>query len=51
MPATRSRGSGCVRCETHACAPTGRLALYAATLALAWHVPAHSVAWLTGLIG
>jgi hypothetical protein len=27
-----------------------RLALYAATLALAWHVPAHGVAWLTGLI-
>jgi hypothetical protein len=28
-----------------------RLALYAATLALAWHVPAYSVAWPTGLIG
>lgn len=28
-----------------------RLVLYAATLALAWHVPAHGVAWITGLIG
>jgi len=27
-----------------------RLALYAATLVLAWHVPAHGIAWLTGLI-
>jgi hypothetical protein len=28
-----------------------RLALYAATLLLAWHVPVHGVAWLTRLIG
>lgn len=27
-----------------------RLALYAATLALAWHVPAHGLAWLTSLV-
>ena len=27
-----------------------RLALYAATLALAWHVPAHGLAWLMSLI-
>lgn len=48
MPAPRSCGRGCVRCETHACAPT---AASRSTLALAWHVPAHSVAWPTGLIG
>jgi hypothetical protein len=28
-----------------------RLAVYAATLALAWHVPVYGIAWLTGLIG
>jgi hypothetical protein len=27
-----------------------RLALYAATLALAWRVPAHDLAWVTSLI-